>query len=352
MTERPYIFLSHAHADKPVADALVSLLSEGANVTSDRILCTSLDGRGLDTGTESIAAVVREELVRASLVITLVSEMYLVRPYCLCELGGAWASKRRLFPTTLGKAASAELSGILTDSLARPLRETSTLDELYDRVNRFVHAEAGTAPTPTALWNGKRDRFVQVLQSLEQELTLPDLVGMSELHEAQRQTEALVGLINERDVEIRRLGRLTESLKEATTKHEADRMELESLGELDRFRAAVTSAYKMAGRLPNVVLDVTYHEAVGDTYEVDYGYPDTVLDLKDAAQRRLIHLDGPTAEPDYSTGPMKRLAKALTILKDFLETMSEEFYEWYENEYDRPPTLDDREFWETHFELR
>lgn len=125
---KPYLFLSHASSDGDLAQALVELLRDGADVTSGQVVCTSLDGRGLDLGS-GVADSVREKLTGAAVVVLVITPQYESRPYCLCELGGAWATGARLFPVVAGDVDPAAFEHVLKDVKAGRLRDSATLDD-------------------------------------------------------------------------------------------------------------------------------------------------------------------------------------------------------------------------------
>jgi hypothetical protein len=92
----PQIFLSHAFADKALADLLRDTLLLGG-VSEPRIFYSSDRSSGIPSGQE-VGSYLRNSLQAAALVIELISETFLTRPMCLMELGGAWAMGTPTYP--------------------------------------------------------------------------------------------------------------------------------------------------------------------------------------------------------------------------------------------------------------
>lgn len=110
------LFLSHSHADKEIAVALVDAI-EATMVPRERILCTShhkekyREPEGVDVG-----KYLRDHLTQSSCVIGLVTPNSMKSPWCLFELGGAWALATRTYPLLAG--------GVLQENLPAALRGT------------------------------------------------------------------------------------------------------------------------------------------------------------------------------------------------------------------------------------
>lgn len=90
------IFLSHAYADRALADLLRNTLVLGG-VLEQRIFYSSSRATGIPSG-EDVRSYLRRSLRDAGLVIELVSETFLARPMCLMELGGAWTLGTPTYP--------------------------------------------------------------------------------------------------------------------------------------------------------------------------------------------------------------------------------------------------------------
>jgi hypothetical protein len=136
MPARKRLFLSHASADKALADLLRNTLILGG-VPEDRIFYSSSRGTGIPSG-EDVSTYLRQKLRQAGLVIELLSETFLVRPICLMELGGAWTLGTPTYPIvvpplTRGKAIL-QIGNIQMGMLGTDEEINDIFNELHGRV--------------------------------------------------------------------------------------------------------------------------------------------------------------------------------------------------------------------------
>jgi hypothetical protein len=89
------IFISHAVADEKLVKAFVDLLQTGMQVRYTDIYCTSKGDIGV--GSQYIDDM-KEHLQNCDVVIMLLSNSYFRSPFCLAEMGGAWALNKTLVP--------------------------------------------------------------------------------------------------------------------------------------------------------------------------------------------------------------------------------------------------------------
>ena len=107
------LFVSHSHDDKEIAAALVDVI-EATMVPRERILCTSHENskyrepEGVD-----VSRYLRDHLTQSSCVLGLWTPNSIKSPWCLFELGGAWALATRTYPNlpaSRGRAFTGEFA--------------------------------------------------------------------------------------------------------------------------------------------------------------------------------------------------------------------------------------------------
>jgi hypothetical protein len=130
------IFLSHASADKILADVLRNTLVLGG-VDEGQIFYSSDRGTGIPAGAD-VSTYLRRSLRDAGLVIELLSETFLIRPMCLMELGGAWTMGTPTYPIvvpplTRGVAAG-QIGNVQMGVLGTDVEIGEVFDELHDRL--------------------------------------------------------------------------------------------------------------------------------------------------------------------------------------------------------------------------
>lgn len=144
------IFISHAHADKALADLLRDTLVLGG-VPEARIFYSSGRGTGIPSG-EDVGSYLRRSLQDAGLVIELLSETFLTRPMCLMELGGAWSLQTPTYPIVVPPLsrdeATRQIGNVQMGVLGSEAEIGDIFDELHDRLARNVGLQ-----TSLTSWN-------------------------------------------------------------------------------------------------------------------------------------------------------------------------------------------------------
>jgi hypothetical protein len=156
------LFLSHASADKALADLLRNTLVLGG-VPEGQIFYSSDLASGIPSG-EDVGTYLRQSLQGAGLVIELVSHTFLTRPMCLMELGGAWALGTSTYPIvvpplTLDEAIK-QIGNVQMGVLGSDTEIRGIFSELHDRLadNLGIQTRAST-------WNREVEAFRAQLQS-------------------------------------------------------------------------------------------------------------------------------------------------------------------------------------------
>jgi len=98
------MFVSHAHADKDLAQWLVRAIEMGLHVPADAIRCTSVPGYDFPPGTDFMQAL-KEELTGARCVVGLWTPSSIKSQWCLFELGAAWGLAHKTLFLSLGGEA-------------------------------------------------------------------------------------------------------------------------------------------------------------------------------------------------------------------------------------------------------
>jgi hypothetical protein len=156
------IFLSHAFADKTLADLLRDTLVLGG-VPEDRIFYSSDRSSGIPSGVD-VGTHLQRSLRDAGLVLELLSETFLTRPMCLMELGGAWALGTPTYPIVVPPLtrdeATKQIGNVQMGVLGTDAEISSIFDELHDRLAQDVGIQ-----TRAATWNRAIANFKQQLPS-------------------------------------------------------------------------------------------------------------------------------------------------------------------------------------------
>ena len=125
------LFVSHAHSDKLIATALVDVIEAAIVVPSRAILCTSHDDpKYREPENVDVSKYLREHLAESSCVLGVLTPYSVKSPWCLFELGGAWARATQTYPLLAGGLSKASLPAALKGKEAVELIETEEIRRL------------------------------------------------------------------------------------------------------------------------------------------------------------------------------------------------------------------------------
>ena len=160
-TDSP-IFLSHAFADKALADLLRGTLVLGG-VPEGGIFYSSDRSSGIPAG-QDVGAYLRRSLQGAGLVIELVSVTFSTRPMCLMELGGACALGTSTYPIVVPPLtrdeATKQIGNVQMGVLSTDAEIGGIFDELHDRLAQDLGIQ-----TKVTTWNREIANFKEQLPS-------------------------------------------------------------------------------------------------------------------------------------------------------------------------------------------
>ncbi|KPJ91996.1 MAG: hypothetical protein AMJ53_10280 [Gammaproteobacteria bacterium SG8_11] len=132
------LFVSHSHDDKVIAAALVDAV-EATMVPRERILCTSHENskyrepEGVD-----VSKYLRDHLTQSSCVLALCTPNSMKSPWCLFELGGAWALATRTYPLLAGGVSQESLPAALKSADAADLAVAGEIRKVLANVRRSL----------------------------------------------------------------------------------------------------------------------------------------------------------------------------------------------------------------------
>ena len=123
------IFVSHASEDKQLAAVLVDLLRSALNLTSEKILCTSVDGYRLPGGADAEKAL-REAVLASRTLVGIISPASRKSTYVQMELGARWGAGKHMIPVTAGGVRPGDVRGPVGKLNALDLRSRAGVQQL------------------------------------------------------------------------------------------------------------------------------------------------------------------------------------------------------------------------------
>jgi hypothetical protein len=163
MTTADKIFISHASADRKLADLLRDTLVLGG-IPRERIFYSSSRATGIPSGTD-VRARLRGELQQTGLVIELISTTFLTRPMCLIELGGAWVLEKSTYPIVVPPLTRSQAVTQIGDVHMGQLSSDEEIDDIFDELHDRLTSDVGLSTTATG-WNPVARRFKEGLPAV------------------------------------------------------------------------------------------------------------------------------------------------------------------------------------------
>lgn len=155
------IFISHSSNDANLVDKFVDLLETGLGVRGEEtIFASSIPGKDISLG--NVNGYVKNELIGADLAIFILSSNFFDSPYCMAEMGAAWATDRKTFVFTVPPLGRDGVKAVFDGLQIEQLQTKKSLDKLAGIVSKN-----GTDRVDPGLarWNLKRDHFIKWLKS-------------------------------------------------------------------------------------------------------------------------------------------------------------------------------------------
>jgi hypothetical protein len=156
------LFISHASADKEIADELLHLL-EDIGLNEKHIFYSSLREYSIDLGEDFLNRMKREFEENELMVIFLLSENFYKSKICLCEMGATWVKSYPHIPILLPQFEFAQVEGVLPLSQGFKMIDKEGLNELKKKLCHFFSLEE----IEFRKWERKRDRVVKNLRKFK-----------------------------------------------------------------------------------------------------------------------------------------------------------------------------------------
>lgn len=151
------IFLSHASGDRELAAALKDTLVLGG-VAATNIFLSSERATGIPAG-KNVTQYLQEVLSGASLVIELITANFLLRPFCLIELGGAWALGKPTFPIVVVPLTYADVAQEIGDFQSALLAGSDEVDTLFDELSECISESVPAVTIRPTQWGSAVRQF-------------------------------------------------------------------------------------------------------------------------------------------------------------------------------------------------
>ncbi|MFE6161144.1 toll/interleukin-1 receptor domain-containing protein [Streptomyces sp. NPDC056486] len=158
------IFISHASADRDLASALKDHLILGG-VPNGKIFFSSENSTGIPAG-QNVHHHLQQTLANSAVVIELISETFLTRPYCLMELGAAWVLNKPTYPLVVPPLSILDATRAVGNVKMRLLGTDAEADAVFDELHEML-SDVGLI-LPLRFWNEAVQKFNKTTRGMFQ----------------------------------------------------------------------------------------------------------------------------------------------------------------------------------------
>ncbi len=307
-------------------------------ISSKDIFCSSFDEQGIPPG-KDFAPYMRERIGEAEIVLAVVSPQYYESPFCLCETGGAWATKTEFIPLLVEPVRYDDLRGALYGRQGLLISSSEKLDAMRD-------ALASLGDSKTTRWNRKKEDFLAALPGLLKALKPIETLKGAPL---KKLTDALASAKKE----AADLDTLNEQLQEKIKDLEAAKdakavaaIRKKHSSENDQFEELIDTLRDALQELPRIA-----REALRYYVRKDYFSPKPEEwgdEVEDAVHRDYLREDDNHVALNDDHPAVEVALSAWHALSDFSEEVGEGFVKDYRKEHKDVFNITSLPFWEKH----
>lgn len=306
------LFLSHATTDRELVEAFENLLSKVTGTTSSDIFVSSLEGQGVPKGGNFVDDI-RQEVTDADAVIALISPAYLDSPFCMAELGAAWALGTKRFPVVVPPATFADVDATQLGLTAIALSDSDQLDQMMADLNDAI----GTKPPKSGIRRRALANFERSWPELATKIGSPQRIAKSIYQETLERVEELEKELADADTEIRQNEEMIERLREAKDRTEVVEIDHEFAKQdlAEEFKRLINNVTELSEDLGGkAVLLYAIMDHYGRAGVIDWE------NRGDEFERAIQHsvLDPDSNELAWGAPDLRKLAQRLNALEEFL----------------------------------
>lgn len=340
------IFISHAVADKVLADKFVSFLKEAIGVPSTSIFCSSVDGHGIPLG-DDFNEYMKKQIQKPKLVILLMTPRYMESWFCLMELGATWAISLNPLPIIVPPVQFNVISSTLGLKQGWKIEDHAKLNDLRAKIKGTgIDLEHRSDHD----WDKKRTAWRADLGRLLKNIAEPTSVTVAEHEAVKEDLEDLRQQYENLEEEYQAANETIEELRAAKDPAAVKAiMQKKSgfnaeahfnglIGEISRARPKISIWFYRS----NILMD-----RYGKAATIDWRDQQQKADMEAAIQYKLADPDAPH-DFLWQATKLKRVAAAVKALEDFLGSPEAADLIKRREAEGISMEIDDLDFWEEH----
>lgn len=336
----PKIFISHAVHDEKLAGAFRSLLQLGVGFSADEIFLSTTPG-SIPSGTDFVHYI-KEKLSDATAVVSLVTEAYYDRAFCMCELGGAWV-----------RGASTHLL-LAPDMDFREIPTTHRNDQAA-LINNQLHLtnlrkelkHLSSSVTEEGEWIALSAAFVQNFDNLYK--PYKGDIKRDVYRKMLAQKKAAEARSKELQSELDAANALILQLQSLKNKEQVKGVVAANSSFEKRFTELTREVKTAIGEVGRAANHLFFFRQIGDTYYFREGH-DEFSDFEDMRHNRVVSRSDDDNEWSLNENDedVEAAVSAIESLADFLGDPPKGFDLWYSANYRGKPDLNNKSFWTQH----
>jgi hypothetical protein len=336
------VFISHAVADKDLADKFVAFLKEAIGVPAKSIFCSSIDGQNIPLGVD-FNDYMKERIQKPKLVILLITPRYMESWFCLMELGATWAQSLKALPIVVPPVKFSVVSSTLGLRQGWSIDNEERLNDLRDMVRSTgISLERRTDHD----WDKKRAVWKADLKKLIKKLAPATKVSASDYEALQAELHALKQALGALQEAYEEAGDTIDELKAAKDAVAVKTIMVKKKGSDvgSRFKELLENISVVRPRVSAIFFRNIIMDHYGKAIPIDWFDGDQRNDAESAVQYNIMDAEVP--HNFRWDGKLKKLAIALNALDAFLQ--SEEAANFVKKRISDGHVMDtdDLEFWE------
>lgn len=170
-TKKNKIFISHCGEDKEEVGALVDLLGEVVNLSSDNLFCSSVHGFDVRLGKNFMDNILEQYHKHNLFLIYVLSHNYMGSPICLNEMGASWMTQTDSIGILLPSFDMKDLGNSCYDKQSISIIFDQEEKETRHRLNQLKETVEKLFPNDVrkidwSRWEEKRNEFIEKVKAI------------------------------------------------------------------------------------------------------------------------------------------------------------------------------------------
>lgn len=171
MAKKNKIFISHCGEDKKAVNALVDLLGEVVNLSSNNLFCSSAHGFDVMVGKNFMDNIMEQYHKHNLFLIYVLSHNYMGSPICLNEMGASWMTQTDNIGILLPGFDIKDLGNSCYDKHSISIIFNQEEKETKHRLNQLKETIEKLFPDDVrkidwSRWEEKRDEFIEKVKAI------------------------------------------------------------------------------------------------------------------------------------------------------------------------------------------